>query len=297
MNKKVFVIGSVTVDHVFYTDTMPNPGMTIKANSFFRNFGGKGANQAIAASNLGADVFFYGAIGNDDEGAFVSHSLIKYGMEGKYELKKSDQNTGVASITINNATGENQILIVQGANLDINKSDLLKLEKHFKESDIFLTQLENSYETTEVSIKMAKSYGLMTILNPAPYMEIKDDLFSYIDYFVPNEHEMDQFVPGDMSYIEKAKVILSKGCKNVIVTLGEKGSLLVNKDKVIKIEPFKVKAIDTTAAGDSYIGALVAALSKGENIEKSMQFASNCSSITVTRRGAADSLPTLKEVQ
>ena len=128
-------------------------------------------------------------------------------------------------------------------------------------------------------------------------LKLSDDVFKYIDYFVPNEHELDQFVPGNMSYEEKAKVILGKGVKNVIVTLGENGSLLVNKEKVVHIEPHRVKAVDTTAAGDSYLGALVTALGQGKDIVEAMNFASKCSSITVTRLGAINSLPKLNEVK
>lgn len=295
MAKRILVLGSCTIDHTTFTDVMPEPGITGKATSFFRNVGGKGANQAAAAHYLNSDVYFIGSVGNDDEGAYIESFLTKVGLP--HTLKKSDKQSGVASITINNKTGENQILIVQGANLDIDKDDIHSYEKLFKESDIFLTQLETSYESIEAGLKLAKKYGLLTILNPAPYMELKDDLYQYIDFFIPNEHEMDQYVPGNCSYEDKARVILNKGVKNVIVTLGEKGSLLVNKEKVLKVEPYKVKAIDTTAAGDSYLGALVTALANNKVVEEAMDFASKCSSITVTRIGAIASLPKLNDIE
>lgn len=295
MNKKILVLGSSSIDHTIFTDVMPAPGITGKATSFFRNVGGKGANQAAAALFLGADIHFIGSVGKDEEGAYIESFFNKIKLP--YTLKKSNKQSGVASITINNSTGENQILIVQGANLDIFEEDIKSFEELFKNSDIFLSQLEVSYESIEASFKLAKKYNLLTILNPAPYMELKDDVFPYIDYFVPNEHEIDQFVPGNMSYINKAKVMLNKGVKNVIITLGEKGSMLVNKNKVINVEPCKVKAVDTTAAGDSYIGALVTALSENKDIEEAMKFASKCSSITVTRKGAIVALPKLYEIK
>ena len=294
MDKKIFVIGSSTIDHTMFTNVMPSPGVTGKAESFFRNMGGKGANQAVAAHYLGADVYFYGVIGQDDEGRYISSFLNELCL--KHALKQSNKQTGVASITINMETGENQILIVQGANLDVSKDDINSLKPIFEQSDIFLAQLEMDIEATEYAFKLAKEKGLLTILNPAPYAPVKEDTYQYIDYFIPNEHELDQFVPGNMSYEDKAKVLINKGIKNVIVTLGEKGSLLVNNDKVIKVEPFKVNAVDTTAAGDSYIGALVTALSKGKDIEDAMKFASKCSSITVSRKGAIASLPKLEEI-
>ena len=288
-------MGSITIDHTVFTKVMPSPGVTGKADSFMKNIGGKGANQAVASLYLGGDVFFMGSVGQDDEGMYISSFLKETGL--KHALKVSNKGTGVAFITINELNGENQILIVQGANMDLSIDDINKYEEEISKCDIFLTQLETPIDTVIYSLKLAKKHGLTTILNPAPYGELSDDVFKYIDYFVPNEHELDQFVPGNMSYEEKAKVILGKGVKNVIVTLGENGSLLVNKEKVVHIEPHKVKAIDTTAAGDSYLGALVTSLSQGKDIVEAMNFASKCSSITVTRLGAIKSLPKLNEVK
>lgn len=295
MNKKIFVLGSITIDHTVFTNVMPVPGVTGKANSFIKNIGGKGANQAIASLYLGGDVFFMGSVGQDDEGRYISSFLKEKGL--KHALKTSNKGTGTAFITINESNGENQILIVQGANMDISNKDIDDIEKEISKRDIFLAQLENPIETVEYAIKVAKQHGLLTILNPAPYGELDDDIYQYIDYFVPNEHELDGFVPGTASYEDKAKVLLNKGVKNVIITLGEKGSLLVNKERCVHIEPHKVKAIDTTAAGDSYLGALVTALSQGKDIIEAMKFASKCSSITVTRKGAISSLPTLEEIK
>ena len=236
-----------------------------------------------------------GSVGQDDEGRYISSFLKSIGL--KHHLKQSSEGTGVAFITINELNGENQILIVQGANMDISIKDIDELESEISQCDIFLTQLETPVETVEYSLKLAKKHNLLTILNPAPYGVLNKDIYQYIDYLVPNEHELDQFVPGDMTYEEKAKILLGKGCKNVIVTLGEKGSMLVNKEKVVKIEPFKVKAVDTTAAGDSYLGALVTSLSQGKDIIEAMKFASKCSSLTVTRKGAISSLPRLDEIK
>ena len=295
MNKKIFVMGSITIDHTVFTKVMPSPGVTGKADSFIKNIGGKGANQAVASLYLGGDVFFMGSIGQDEEGRYISSFLKEKGLE--HVLKASNKGTGCAFITINELNGENQILIVQGANMDISIKDINNIENEIANRDIFLSQLETPIETVIYSLKLAKKHGLLTILNPAPYGELTDDVYQYIDYFVPNEHELDQFIPGDMSYEEKARFLLEKGTKNVIVTLGEKGSLLVNKEKVVQVEPHKVKAVDTTAAGDSYLGALVTAVSQGKDIIEAMNFASKCSSITVTRIGAIKSLPTLEDIK
>ena len=295
MNKKIFVMGSISIDHTVFTKVMPAPGITGKADSFIKNVGGKGANQAVASLYLGGDVFFMGAVGQDDEGRYISSFLKEKGL--KSVLKQSNKSTGAAFITINELNGENQILIVQGANMDITINDIDKLEDEISNRDIFLTQLETPIETVIYSLKLAKKHNLITILNPAPYAELNEDVYPHIDYFIPNEHELDQFIPGNMSYEDKARFLVEKGIKNVIVTLGEKGSLLVNKEKVVHVEPFKVKAIDTTAAGDSYVGAIVTALSEGKDIVEAMKFASKCSSITVTRIGAISSLPTIDEIK
>lgn len=293
MNKRIFVSGSVSIDNTVFTNVMPSPGVTVKANSYIKNIGGKGANQAVAAHLLGSDVFFYGSVGEDNEGRYITSFLKETGLN--YQLKASNKPTGQAFITINELTGENQILIVQGANLAIKSEDYDFLIKTMKTCGIFLTQLESPIASIVYSIKLAKRLGLLTILNPAPYNELPEDIFRYIDYFVPNEHELEQFVP-EGSIEEKAKFLLSKGIKNVIVTLGEKGSMLINKENVVHVEPCKVSAIDTTAAGDSYLGALVTALSKDIGIIDAMKFASKCSSITVTRKGAIQSLPTIDEI-
>lgn len=295
MSKRIFVSGSISIDNTVFTNVMPVPGVTGKANSYLRNVGGKGANQAVAAHLLGADVFFFGAVGADEEGRYITSFLKEKGLESI--LRASNKPTGEAFITINELTGENQILIVQGANLTITNADYDSLEERIKMFDIFLTQLETPIHSVIHSIKLAKKFGLLTILNPAPYAELPDDIFKYIDYFVPNEHELEQFVPQFKSVEKKAHVLLDKGVKNVIVTLGEKGSMLINKEKVVQIEPHPVTAVDTTAAGDSYLGALVTALADDKDIIEAMNFASKCSSITVTRKGAIQSLPTLDDIK
>lgn len=295
MNKRVFVLGSITIDNTVFTNVMPSAGTTGKANSFIRNIGGKGANQAVAAYQLGTDVYFFGAVGKDEEGKYISSFLKEKGL--KHTLKESDSTTGMAFITINELNGENQILIVQGANLDINNQDIDVLEGEMKKSDIFLTQLENPVETVIYAIKKAKQLGLTVILNPAPYGELPDDVYQYIDYFIPNEHELDQFIPGNLSREDKVKILLSKGVKNVIVTLGENGCLFMDGHYIIKLNADKVEAVDTTAAGDSFVGALVTALSQDKDIITAMRFANKCASITVTRKGAIQSLPRLDEVK
>ena len=293
--KKVFVLGSINIDNVVYTRVLPQPGITVEGDSFLSNIGGKGANQACAAHFLGADVTYVGAVGKDDNGKRVEDFFKSINL--KCHLVKSDKSTGTAMIIIDEANAENRILCVPGANFDIHEKDILPVIDMMEEGDILLLQLECLIETVAFAVRKAKEKGLTVVMNPAPYRSnIPDDCFADIDYFIPNEHELDSYVSGNLDPIQKSLQILAKGCKNVIVTLGEKGSILVNKNEQIMIEPYKVEAVDTTAAGDSYCGAFVTALANGKDVKEAMKFASLCSSITVTRKGAINSLPKIEEI-
>lgn len=290
---KIIVIGSIAIDNVTYTTNKPHPGMTVYGDSFLSNVGGKGANQACAIHFLGGDVEFYGVIGNDENGRYVQRFLNNLGV--KNTLKISDHSTGIANIIIDSSTGENSIIIVPGANKDLTTKDVDNIS--FTNKDILLTQLENDINETIYALKKAKENGLLVVLNPAPYHEIPESAYPYIDYFIPNEHELEQFVPNvGKTYLEKANWLVHEGIKNVIVTLGEKGSMLINKEEHINIPAYRVNAVDTTAAGDSYCGALVTALADGKDIKEAMEFASKASSITVQRKGAIASLPKLNEM-
>ena len=292
---KILVIGSLSIDNVTYTKVLPGPGTTVFGESFLSNIGGKGANQACAATFLGGDVTFFGSIGKDQNGDYISSFLKSLGVKGV--LKRSSKQTGVASITLDTFTKENRIIIVPGANMDITKKDIEFILNKEKDIKYLLIQLENPVDTVCFALEKAKELGLTTILNPAPYHELPDDVFPFIDYFIPNEHELASFVgKQNADYQEAARVLLKKGLKNLIVTLGKNGSLFISREAQIKIEPIKVDAIDTTAAGDSFLGAFVTALSQDKSIKQAMEFANRCSAITVTRKGAIVSLPKLEEV-
>lgn len=295
MSKRIAVIGSLNIDNATYTKNPPVFGKTLYGESFISNLGGKGANQALAIYFLGGDVLFFGAKGKDANGDMASTILHNYGL--KFYLKRVDSPTGVANIIINSNTGENSIIIVQGANLCIDENDVNFWMPKLKECNMLITQFETPIDTTMYAIKRAKEEGLITILNPAPYHDFDKKNMVHLDYFIPNEHELDDFA-GDFkgTVIDKAKLALSYGCKNVIVTLGEKGSLLVNNDGAFEVKAHKVNAVDTTGAGDSYIGAFAKALMDGKTVIEAMEFASYCSSLTVQKRGAIQSLPHLEDL-
>ncbi len=292
--KRILVIGSISIDNVTYTSVLPEPGTTVYGESFLSNIGGKGANQACAIHFLNGDVEFYGAIGKDENGERVKKFLKSVGLQ--VNLKISEQNTGVASITIETQNAENRIVIVPGSNMDITKEDIDKID--FSKFDYLLLQLENPVDTICYAMKKAKKHGLTVVLNPAPYHEVPAIAFKNIDFFIPNEHELEYFTPnvkGDFE--ERAKYLIKQGIKRVIVTLGEKGSLYVDENESFTVAPHKVNAIDTTGAGDSYCGAFVTALSEGKDVKEAMEFASKVSSIAVTRKGAIASLPLRSEIK
>ena len=293
MKKKILVIGSVAIDNTIFTKQLPSAGTTTIADSYFHNIGGKGANQACAALFLGASVSFIGAVGKDANGDMVEKFLKEQGLNAR--LKRSEKPTGVAFIILEEDNAENRILIVQGANTDLTIEDIDKNLDLFTEGDILLTQFENSMDTVAHVIKKAHEKHMLVVVNPAPIKKLDDKYYQYIDYLVPNEHELEA-LSEKTDILLGAKELLFRGAKNVIVTLGEKGSVFINKDEYIKVEPHKVNAVDTTAAGDSYLGALVTKLSEGSSIKEAMEFASLCSSKTVTKKGAIVSLPHLKDL-
>ena len=293
--KKILVIGSISVDNVTYTHVLPQPGTTVFGDSFLSNVGGKGANQACAIKFLGGNVTFFGALGNDQNGQVVSSFLKTQNLTAI--LKPSKQSTGVANITLDMTNGENRIIIVPGANMDISENDVSSILEQEKDAQILLIQLENPVKSVCFALKRAKEMGMITILNPAPYHELPNDIFPYIDFFVPNEHELDGYIKNEqMNSEQKAHELLKMGMSNVIVTLGEKGSFIANSDGSFFVEALKVNAVDTTAAGDSYLGAFAYSLSNDQNIIEAMKFATRCSALTVTKKGAIASLPKKSDV-
>ncbi len=289
MKKHIVVVGSIAIDNTICTQNLPIAGTTTIADSYFQNIGGKGANQACAALFLGSEVSLIGAVGDDNFGQMVKDFLKENGLKNTI-IKTSTKPTGVAFVILEEKTAENRILIIQGANNDLQIEDVEAGAHLFKEGDILLTQFESPIHTVEHTIKRGKESGMLVVVNPAPIKKVSEEVYKYIDYLVPNEHEL-ELLSGEADPVKGARILLNKGTKNVIVTLGSKGSVLVNEKEVIKIAPHKVNAIDTTAAGDSYLGALVNQLAEGKDIKEAMEFASLCSSITVTKKGAIVALP------
>ena len=291
--KKCLVVGSLNMDYTVYLNgDFPVNGETCFGRNRFIQPGGKGENQAIAlAKSKMCDVTMIGAIGNDSDGNIIKDTLIKYGVKPMLKVCE-DVETGNATIVIDK-NSENKIIIIEGSNGKLTSKDIdLKL---FDEMDYLIIQNEISEEVNEFCIKEAKARNKIVIYNPAPYREIKEELYSYIDYFIPNEIELKMYTKLD-DINESIDYLLSKGIKNVLVTLGTQGSLFKSKDKEIKVGCYKVNAIDTVAAGDTYVGYFTSSLASGYSIQESMDIASKASSITVSRKGSVISIPYKEEV-
>jgi ribokinase len=296
--KKICVIGSLNMDLVVNVENMPKKGQTLIGSDFKEVPGGKGANQAVAMARLGGDVTMIGKVGTDSFGQTLIDALTNDNVDTTY-VHKEDGPTGVAMITVDK-NAENAIVVAPGANFKVKENDIDENIDAIKNSDIVVVQLETPLDTIKYALKIAKDLGKYTILNPAPAVKLEDSIIENVDLLTPNETELEILsgvsINCEDDILKAAKTMIEKGVKELIVTLGSKGSLYINKEKSMFKKSYKVEAVDTTAAGDSYTGALSVSFSKGENIEEAMDFASRVGALCVTKEGAQSSLPTLVEV-
>lgn len=298
---KILVVGSLNMDFVINTDKMPVPGETVLGNNFSLCPGGKGANQAYAIGKIGGDVAMIGAVGNDEYGKKLKDNLQSVNVDVTPIEVIENENTGCAFVTVDE-TGENNIVVIQGANKMITKETIDKNIKLIEESDIVLMQLEIPIDVVKYTITLAKQYGKTVILDPAPAQaSVLDDVFDKIDFAKPNETELSILtgIPtGNMEeIISAARVLNEKGIKNILVTLGKKGSMLINKEECAHFEVPDVKIVDTTAAGDSFIATFSIGLSNGMPVHDSIRFANKVANFVCTRPGAQASIPTREEIE
>jgi len=298
MNKKVFISGSLNVDLVSYVNRLPKPGETMTGNGFFTNAGGKGLNQASAAAKLGALTYMIGAVGSDSYGLILKETLSSFGADISF-VRTYEGNSGTAVIVV--CKGQNSIILDGGAN-NLLKADFVSkiLANNAKAGDIFLTQLETPLNTAIASLKAAKSIGMITILNPAPAIILPEEIYKSVDILTPNETET-EILTGIMPDCEvnsalAVKKLYSYGVSKVVITLGSQGILTAEGQVLTPIPAFKVKVVDTTAAGDTFVGAMAAEMSRGTNFIDACKFGVKAAAITCTRKGAAGSIPTLKEM-
>lgn len=295
----ITVVGSLNMDLVTAVEYTPSIGETILGNGLDRIPGGKGANQGVTIGKLGGQVNMIGKIGDDDYGKALLRSLKESGVNSEHVMT-SKESTGLAFIMVN-ANGDNSIVVIPGANFDIDEEDIGKKEGVIKSSDVLVCQLESPLEVIEKALNIAKAEDTFTILNPAPGKVLPESILEKVDLLTPNESELEiltgQKITDEESILKACKILLDKGIKQLIVTLGEKGSLLVNESGHEKFEAMKVDAVDTTAAGDSFTGALAFGIDQGESIMEAIKLATQVAAISVTRKGAQSSLPNMAEVE
>lgn len=295
--KKILVIGSINMDLTTVASRYPKMGETVFGESFSTQQGGKGANQAVAVAKLGGNVKFFGAVGDDLYGKRLTENLEKCNVTFCGQIIPGVP-SGVAVITVVN--GDNCIIVTSGANNEITPAMIEKNEHLFEDADYVLMQLEIPVESVCTAAKLAKKHGCMVVINPAPYKDLPKELPQYIDLIVPNEHEAQSLTgiyPCDEDSCKKAiKAIQAMGIKNAAITLGSKGSVYSDGENLIFTPAKKVKAVDTTAAGDTFIGGMLTYLAMGKPMDEAVKFGTAASAVTVTRIGAADSIPTAEEV-
>lgn len=297
--KNICVIGSLNMDLVVNVDAMPKPGQTIIGSNFKEVPGGKGANQAVAMARLNGNVSMIGKVGEDGFGQTLISSLKNDKVDTTY-IQTAKGSTGVALITVD-MNAQNSIVVSPGANFEVKEEDIDNNIKAIENSEIVVLQLETPLNTIKYALNKAKELNKYTILNPAPAVKLDDEIIKNVDLLTPNETEL-EIISGVSIETEEdiqkaAQIMIEKGVKELIVTLGSKGSLYINKEKSMFKKAYKVEAVDTTAAGDSYTGALAVALSQDKGIEDAMDFASKVGALSVLKEGAQSSLPTLEDVK
>ena len=294
---KIYIAGSLNMDLVIRAPFMPENGVTISGEGFMTNPGGKGANQAAAVGKLGGKAYMVGCVG-EAFGEELKQTLKGYGVDVEYVEKLTGVSSGIAVIVV--VDGDNRIILDAGANGQVREELIDRALESATAGDYLICQLEISQEIVRYALAKAKEKGLVTVLNPAPAAKLLPGILENCDYFIPNQSEAEFYTgifPKDEESAQRcAQALAAKGVGNVVVTMGSEGSAYVGKDGYFKTDCFKAEAVDTTAAGDTYVGAFVTGLSEGMSVREAMTFASKASAITVTRRGAQQSIPVRAEV-
>ncbi|BBH25032.1 ribokinase [Paenibacillus baekrokdamisoli] len=296
--RKIVIVGSLNMDIVVSTDRLPRSGETLTGHSVHYIPGGKGANQAVCCAKLGADSTMIGLVGDDWFGTKVIDSLNANGVDTSYIQTLESASTGVASIT--HMKEDNTIIVVPGTNGMLTEAELQDLEQLIQEDDILLVQLEIPIQTVFTALRMAKQIGAVTILNPAPYTTLSDELLELVDYITPNETEFEQMIgrtfSGESSLEQAISDWQNQRSAMMIVTRGKHGCSYFLHEDVVTVTPPEVNVIDTVGAGDAFNGGLAYGLMSGWSISHCIEFAIQVSAAAVTRFGAQDGMPTQDEV-
>lgn len=297
---KICVIGSANVDLIFRTQRLPQPGETLAGHSLLQCMGGKGANQAVAAARLGADIAFVARVGNDAFGLQAVQAYQADGIDTSYVQKDVNLPTGTAAILVDDQA-ENCIIVVGGANQALTTQDIQNASLAIEQADLVLCQLETPVQASIEAFRIARAAGVTTILTPAPVASVTDELLSLCDVCVPNRTEMAALVNRSVESrddaVLAANLLRQRGVQRVVLTMGSEGALVVDGSEATFIPPHQVKAIDTTGAGDAFTAALAVSLAEGLDICDAARRASLVAAISVTRRGTQRSFPSQSEVE
>ena len=295
MSKAVIaVVGSAMIDLTAYAKVIPAPGQTLEGELFTTGFGGKGANQAVIAAHCGAEVHFVGKLGKDLFGESIAENFKKLGIDSEY-VERSDTPNGVAHIWVD-ANGENRIIIIPGANHEIESKKAIEAIETIADLAVVVAQCEIKQEVTQAAFSAAKKRGCVTILNPAPYQPLSEELLAVTDWIIPNETEFKELFGQDPTSDEILKKF--RLGKNSIVTLGSEGAVLITSDgNLTRVSAPKVNAVDTTGAGDAFVGVFAFGLASRMNPEDAMKLGIKVASLSVTRKGAQSSYPSQTEIE
>jgi ribokinase len=295
MSKAVIaVVGSAMIDLTAYATVIPAPGQTLEGDLFTTGFGGKGANQAVIAAHCGAEVHFVGKLGRDLFGDSIAENFKKLGIDSEY-VERSDTPNGVAHIWVD-SNGENRIIIIPGANHEIESKKAIEAIESIAGLAVVVAQCEIKQEVTLAAFSAAKKRGCVTILNPAPYQPLSKELLAVTDWIIPNETEFKE-LHGQAPTSDDVLRSFRPG-KNSIVTLGSEGAVLITSDgDFTRMSAPKVNAVDTTGAGDAFVGVFAFGIASGKNPEDAMKLGVKVASMSVTRKGAQSSYPSHAEIE
>jgi ribokinase len=295
LNGHIVVVGSINMDLVVRAPRLPNLGETIIGSDFHTFPGGKGANQAVAAARLGGTVKMIGRVGGDSFGETLLETIARDRVDPSYIIQDAEAATGVAFITVD-SNGQNTIVVASGANAKLTPEDIDAAKEAFVGAAILLLQLESPLNAVNHAIELARLYGAQVVLNPAPAQLLDVDFLSKVNYLVPNQTEL-ALMTGMDSIPNAVKSLEALGLKRVIVTLGGDGVLVVEEGQEIQLPAHRVTVVDTTAAGDAFVGAFAVALTEGHPAQTAASWGNAAGALAVTRAGAQPSLPSRSEFE
>lgn len=295
MNGHILVVGSINMDLVVRVPRHPQIGETILGGSFATFPGGKGANQAVAASRLGVKVKLIGRVGQDAFGQVLLEMAARDGVDTSFLIRDPEAASGVALITVDHA-GRNTIVVAAGANARLTPDDVISAEAAFQGASVLVMQLEIPLPAVEKSIQLARSYGSKIILNPAPAQPLPSEMLSAVDYLIPNQNELALLAGSADGLDGSIRALQQQGVDCLIVTLGEEGVLVVQGSQRWHIPAHRVVAVDTVAAGDAFVGAFAVAIAEGHSLLEAAEWGNAAGAVAVTRPGAQPSLPNRAEL-